>query len=152
MASSNGKGMVVDDAKREALGESALRCIEQKWRMGGVPYDPARLSSLYTDDALFYGGLAQLYAGREQIRAYFDYYVGLVASSVIALRDQNLIWLSDETVAAQGIVEFAFGLPDGRSTSLTQRSTLIVTRTDDADWLVRLQHFSVRPAETPVPV
>lgn len=143
---------MVDDERKQALGNEALRCIEEKWRKGGVPYDPAVLTTLYTDDALFYGGLAPLYTGHKEIRGYFDHYIGLVASSAITLRDQNLIWLTSGAVAAQGIVDFAFVLPDGRSTRLTQRSTLLLHRAEDAGWLIKLQHFSVQPAQTPVPV
>ncbi len=136
----------------QMLGDEALRCIEEKWRKGGVPYSPELLTALYTEDALFYGGLAALYSGRDEIRGYFEHYVGLVASSVITLRDQQLVALSNEIIAAQGIVDFAFGLPDGRSTALTQRSTLIMQRVGRKDWRIRLQHFSVQPSATPVPV
>lgn len=142
----------MDQTRIQMLGDEALRCIEEKWRTGGVPYRPELLTALYTEKALFYGGLAPLYSGRDQIRGYFDHYVGLVASSVITLRNQEFAAFSNEEIAAQGIVEFTFGLADGRSTSLTQRSTLIMQRIGCADWLVSLQHFSVQPVETPVPL
>jgi ketosteroid isomerase-like protein len=132
-------------------GEAALRALEGRWRDGGRPYAPERLTALYDEDALFFGGLAHHAVGAGQIRDYFDFYRSSIAASEIAFRDQAFLRLAPDTIAAQGFVDFTFGLPDGRVTHLTQRSTLVLVRSPTGEWRVRLQHFSVPPSQTPVP-
>jgi ketosteroid isomerase-like protein len=131
-------------------GADAIREIERLWRHGGAPYDPQALTGLYADDALFFGGLPDHYVGQVEIERYFEHYRELVRTSSLGFRDLIFRRLSDSIIAAQGFVDFTFGLPNDQTSYATLRATLVVSRGSDG-WRILLQHFSIPPLKTPVP-
>jgi uncharacterized protein (TIGR02246 family) len=140
----------VTDACLQQQGADAVREIERMWREGGAPYDPRALTALYAEDAAFFGGLPEHYVGRAKIERYFEHYRELVATSSLAFRDLVFRRLSDSVIAAQGFVDFTFGLPDGQTSRATLRATLVLSHGLDG-WRILLQHFSSPPLKTPVP-
>ena len=142
--------MNLSNTSLEQEGAGAIREIERLWRHGGAPYDPHALTALYTENALFYGGLPAHYVGQGEIERYFEYYRELVGTSSLAFRDLAFRRLSDSMIAVQGFVDFTFGLPDGQTSHATLRATLVLSLGLDG-WRILLQHFSNPPLKTPVP-
>lgn len=143
-------------AGRQANGDDAdwsrtLADIACRWSRASSPLRPAAIAELYTHDALFFGGLPDLYVGREGVAAYFSHYRDILSSIDLKLKGDHILPQSPEAFIFQGFAEFTFGLPDGRETFATLRATLGLVRTAGI-WLIRLHHFSPPPERPPLPL
>lgn len=132
------------------LANEALRTIEREWNAAALHWDADKFASIYTDDALFFGGRPGISVGRPAIREYFSSYVGILKSTSMALVDQHLRQLGPETILAQGYVNFKFLLESGKNTSTVMRTTLTIVRRD-GKWKLIQHHFSTTPETIPVP-
>jgi uncharacterized protein (TIGR02246 family) len=129
--------------------QSALANLEAAWNAAAKRFDPAGLVSLYTDNAVFYGGRPGHSVGRLAVRAYFDSYIGEIESAPLRLVDQHLIAIGPDAFVAQGLGEFSFTLSGGRHARSTLRTTLVVVRTDGG-WRILQHHFSATPDSPPL--
>jgi uncharacterized protein (TIGR02246 family) len=130
-------------------GEQALRSVERAWNEAASGWQADRLAALYTDDAVFYGGRPGHSVGREQVRAYFASYVGVLASTRLDLVDQTLLKLGDDTYLAQGYGHFHFDLVQGGKSEAVWRTTLVIVRRE-GDWKILQHHFSATPEAPPI--
>jgi uncharacterized protein (TIGR02246 family) len=119
------------------------------WNAAGAHWNSEALANCFTEDGLFFGGRPEHSVGREAITAYFRSYIGTIASCHLQLRDQELLQLAPDTVAAQGYGDFSFVLGDGARTRSVVRTTLILVQQRDG-WKARLQHFAPPPPEPPL--
>jgi uncharacterized protein (TIGR02246 family) len=127
--------------------EAALRAVEAAWNRAARDWDPAALATLYTNDAVLFGGRPEHSVGAASIRAYFESYRGIIASARLELREQSLMSLSPEAVFAQGFGRFSFALAGDRSTSSDLRTSLLLVRL--GGWRIRGHHFSPPPTVLP---
>ena len=134
------------DTKAQAEAEVALREVEGDWNKAAQPWNPARLAALYTEDALFYGGRPGHAVGQAAVRAYFDSYVGMIASARLALTEQQLRPLGDGIRLAQGYAAFDIDMVAGGTSVTMLRSTLVLVRRAEG-WRIAQHHFSATPAE-----
>ena len=132
------------------LANEALRTIEREWNAAALHWDADKFASIYTDDAIFFGGRPGISVGRSGIREYFASYVGILKSTSMALVDQHLRELGPETFLAQGYVNFKFLLESGKNTSTVMRTTLTIVKRD-GKWQLIQHHFSTTPETIPVP-
>ena len=131
-------------------GEAALRAVERDWNAAARTWDPAGLAALYTEDAVFYGGRPGHSIGRDQVKAYFDSYVGMFMTVRLALVDQELRTLADGVYLAQGYAAFDFELAAGGTSQAVLRSTLVLIRRPEG-WRIAQHHFSATPTALPIP-
>lgn len=147
-----GEGMTsskTDDVEIER--RRVLDDVAHRWSAACTPLRPADVAALYTKDALFFGGLPDLYAGRLAVTAYFEEYRSTLHSMTLTLRGGHLIGQGEDAFLFQGFADFLFNLPDGRQTRATLRATLALVRMRDL-WLIRLHHFSPPPKKPPIPL
>ena len=130
-------------------GAAALRAVERAWNAASLHWNPAALATLYTRDAVFYGGRVGHAVGQDQIRAYFDSYADLFTSVRLALVDQELRELAPGTVLAQGYAAFEFDFRAGGTSQSVLRSTLVLTHRPEG-WRILQHHFSATPAAPPI--
>jgi len=132
----------------EEQGRAALAAVEAAWNEGARHWNPAAITAVYLDDALFYGGRPGHAIGAKGVRAYFDSYVGVITSARLSLVEQHVLPLGADRFVAQGYGAFAFVLADGRHTASRLRTTLILER--HGAWRIRQHHFSVAPEVPPL--
>ena len=128
-----------------------LREIEARWNAAAAPLDPVAIAAVYSQHALFFGGLPDHYVGRAEVERYFQHYVGMLTSISLTLRDMFICDAPEGMVLIQGFADFSFGLPDGRTTQASLRATLGMIREDEG-WKISLHHFSPPPECPPVPL
>lgn len=128
---------------------AALDAIQAAWNDGAKPWNPARLASVYTRDALFLGGRPGHSVGSEAIQAYFSSYVGVIQAGTMALVEQEVRELAPGCLLAQGFVEFAFVLVQGPTTRSRLRTTLVFAL-EGQTWKIRQHHFSPTPEAPPL--
>lgn len=133
----------------QSEGAAALAGVGRAWNAAAAPWGPDRLTALYTDDALFYGGRPGHSVGAEAIRAYFGSYVGVLAQARLDLIDQVILQLGDDIYLAQGYGHFHFDLVAGGTSEAVWRTTLVLVRRGDS-WKIRQHHFSATPEAPPV--
>ena len=126
-----------------------LDCVLQAWNREAAHWESQRLSSLYTQDAVFFGGRPGHSVGAAEIASYFDSYHGVILTAKLKLLDQQLLKLSDDCIMTQGFGEFEFVLAGNKSTSSTLRTTLVICR-DASDWKISAHHFSTIPSAPPL--
>jgi len=129
--------------------ERALQTVQQQWNVAAADWNPEKLTAVYTDDALFYGGYPELFAGRERIREYFESYVGVLRSTHLNLIDQHILKLGPDTFLAQGLAHFHFVLDSGKKTETKMRTTLVLVKRD-GNWKLTQHHFSTMPSKPPI--
>jgi len=134
---------LTDAAQRELVQ------IARLWTTAATPLKPGEIAALYTQDAVFFGGLPEHYVGREQVETYFNFYKDILASIELSFSD-GVASCTDSMLLYQGFADFRFGLVDGRTTFNRLRATLILERVSDT-WQIKLHHFSPPPSEPPVP-
>lgn len=128
---------------------AALTEIETLWNAAASPWDPAALSELYLDDALFFGGRAGQSVGRAAIRRYFESYAGVIVSARLELVEQHILRLDSVSLLAQGYGDFSFVLAGQVETRSKLRTTLLVVLTANG-LRIRTHHFSVTPEAPPL--
>ena len=129
--------------------EEILDTVLLAWNREAANWSAQRLSTLYTQDALFFGGREGHAVGAAAITAYFDSYHGVIFSAKLKLLDQQLLRLSDDAIMAQGFGEFDFVLAGDKSTQSVLRTTLVICREAD-DWKICAHHFSTIPSVPPL--
>ena len=122
----------------------ALESIVRQWDAAAQKWDPNKLASLYTPDALFFGGQPGLYVGTAQIRAYFAIYASVMKSVRFNLFDQHVLEPTKDTYIAQGFGKFRAVLVSGVETESIQRTTLLVIKLG-TQWKLAQHHFSAMP-------
>jgi uncharacterized protein (TIGR02246 family) len=130
---------------------AALEEVLKRWNLAARPYSPADLAAVYTDDALFFGGLPHHSVGRAQIEHYFRQYGDTLPWLRLEIRDEHVRQVSEGCLLFQGFAYFDFGLPDGRTTHNTLRATLGLKQASDGEWRIFLHHFSPPPLTPPIP-
>jgi ketosteroid isomerase-like protein len=130
---------------------AVLRAIEARWNAAAAPLNPVAIAAVYSQRALFFGGLPDHYVGRAEVERYFQHYVGMLTSINLTIRDVFICDAPEGMVLIQGFADFSFGLPDGRTTHASLRATLGMIR-EDGDWKISLHHFSPPPEWLPVPL
>lgn len=129
--------------------EKILEHILQAWNREAGNWGKERLSTLYTRDALFFGGRTGQSVGEDEITAYFASYHGIILSAHLKLVEQHILALSDDCIMAQGFGEFKFVLAGNKSTESRLRTTLVISR-DAGEWKIRAHHFSTIPEAPPL--
>jgi uncharacterized protein (TIGR02246 family) len=132
------------DMRREALA-----AVEEEWTRAATRWDADALASLYSEDALFFGGKPGHCTGREAVREYFASYVGTIASGSISLSELESVLVSTDCVLAQGFAQFTFKLESGEITRSRLRGTLLFQR-QGGPWKIRQHHFSESPLVPPL--
>lgn len=140
----------IDSWPCHGAAQDALRSIERRWNEAATPWNPDGLASIYTEDALFYGGRPQHYVGREGVRDYFRSYVGILRSVTLKLVDQHIVNFTPAAFIAQGLGEFGFVLSSGKQTRNELRTTLTIVKRDH-EWSIVGHHFSPKPEAPPIP-
>jgi uncharacterized protein (TIGR02246 family) len=135
--------------KPDDAAEAALRSVERAWNEAASGWQVDRLAALYAGNAVFHGGRPGHSIGREQVRAYFQSYAGILASARLDLIDQVLVPLGDDAHLAQGYGHFHFDLVAGGRTEAVWRTTLVLVRRD-GDWEILQHHFSATPEAPPI--
>lgn len=134
-----------------SASRQALDSVIARWNKAATPYDAVALAACYTEDALFFGGLAELSAGRAEIEKYFFFYGDTLPWMKVRIIDEVYQQIGDDRLILQGFADFDFGLPDGRTTHNVLRATLGLKREADGVWRIFLHHFSARPTVPPIP-
>ncbi|SDI20732.1 MULTISPECIES: SgcJ/EcaC family oxidoreductase [Bradyrhizobium] len=106
---------------------------EQVYNSGDVD----EIVALYTEDSLLFGSTAQLFAGSEGARTYFN---KLPAGTRVKMGDQHTIAVGRNVLLTSGFVDFT--LKDG--TLLSYRLTFAMMKTD-GQWLIAQHHGSPVP-------
>lgn len=125
-----------------------LEAMATRWSAAAADWDPGTLASLYSADALLFGGREGHAVGREAIEAYFISYRGVILSAALELVEQQILVVDDRCFFAQGHAEFAFTLAGGNRTRSRLRTSLLIVR--DCGGLVRAHHFSPAPQAPPL--
>jgi uncharacterized protein (TIGR02246 family) len=137
----------VSPASPEA--EAVLLHVLSGWNEAAAHWNVEALASMYTPDALMFGGLPGHSVGAAGIRDYFGAYAGRLAFADLALVDQYVVRLGPDSIAAQGFGVFKFRLVDGRLNGATMRTSLLLERRE-GQWRIRQHHFSPIPDRTPI--
>ena len=127
----------------------ALAVIQNAWNASARDWNADALTSIYTHDALFFGGRPGHAVGASAIRDYFASYVGVIESATLALVEQHVIALTDDCLLAQGFGEFVFVLDGGRESRSRLRTTLVIAR-HAGEWKICQHHFSASPESPPI--
>ncbi len=126
----------------ELAFSAAVTGIQAAWAEAFANRDVARLESLYTDDAVFYGSAPPLYRGRQGVRQYFSQLSPRFQRARFA--EATVVVLAPTAIAASGGVDFA-AEQDGVQMTLPYRMTHVLVLRGEA-WLIATHHAS------PVPV
>ena len=129
--------------------KTILHNVLQAWNREAGNWGAQKLSSLYTDDALFFGGRPGHSVGAAEITAYFDSYHGVIISAHLKLVEQHVLMINEDCIMAQGFGEFDFVLAGNKSTQSRLRTTLVICR-DGGGWKIRAHHFSTIPEAPPL--
>lgn len=129
--------------------EQALAFVIADWNEGGVTWNPDRLTSVYTEDALMFAGRPGHAVGREAIRAYFVTYEGVIASAIMNFVEPQFLPLAPDCFLVQGFADFKFRLAGGEDTRSVLRATLVIAR-EGGSWRIRQHHFSATPDKPPI--
>lgn len=129
--------------------KNVLDAVLKSWNREAGNWSSQHLSSLYTKDALFFGGRTGQSVGGEEITAYFNSYFGVILSANLKLVEQHILSLSDDCIVAQGFGEFDFVLQGNKSTHSRLRTTLVICKVGD-EWKIRVHHFSTIPEAPPL--
>jgi uncharacterized protein (TIGR02246 family) len=129
--------------------QHALDMVLAAWNRAGRNWDPDAFEDVYTADAVFFGGRPGHSVGRAGLRAYWESYVGVIASAELKLQDYELLQLTPDLVLAQGYGCFDLVLTDGRRTRSLLRATLTLVRRGDG-WKALQHHFSTTPETPPI--
>lgn len=129
--------------------EKILEYILLAWNREAANWGSQRLSSLYTRDALFFGGRPAQSVGTDEITVYFDSYRDVILSANLKLVEQHILTIDDDCIMAQGFGEFDFLLVGNKSTQSRLRTTLVICR-DAGVWKIRAHHFSNIPEAPPL--
>ena len=106
------------------------------WANAFVRNDPEALSSLYTDDAFFYGSKPELLRGREGALYYFSS-LPERGSAEVEFTDIEAIELSDNVISSAMIGRFKI---DGDAKRLVRFTVLIVRNA--GTWRISSHHAS----------
>ncbi|WP_028221444.1 YybH family protein [Paraburkholderia oxyphila] len=128
---------------------AALARVQAAWNAAAHRWDADRLTAVYTDDALFFGGRPGHSVGAGAIRDYFASYEGVIESATLELVEQYFTHLADDCFLAQGYGEFSFVLSGGRPSRSRLRTTLVVAL-QQGEWKIRQHHFSTTPESPPI--
>jgi uncharacterized protein (TIGR02246 family) len=128
--------------------QAALALVEQRWNEAAHSWSLDAFASIYTEDALFFGGRPGLFVG-DQIREYFQSYVGVVRSATIKYGEQHFIELAPGMLLAQGFADFSFTVASGDKGHTRLRSTNILVMRNNA-WRILQHHFSEPVNEPPL--
>lgn len=128
---------------------SALDNVVARWNAAAAPWNADGLTTIYTADALFFGGRPGHFVGADAIRAYFTSYEGVIRAGRMVLVDQHPKCLEPSCVLSQGFADFFFELADGQSTHSRLRTTLVLVR-DQGGWQIAQHHFSPTPEVPPL--
>ena len=126
-----------------------LEQVLSEWNEAAANWNVEGLASLYTPDALMFGGLPGHSVGYAGMRDYFRAYADRLAGANLTLIDQYIVALGPEAYTAQGFGIFRFQLIDGRQTGTTMRTSLLLEQRNDR-WRIRQHHFSAIPAKPPI--
>ncbi len=126
-----------------------LQDIEHRWNNAAQAWNADELASLYTSDALFFGGRPGHAVGRHEIQGYFASYADTISSAHMSLVEQPIVEIGVDTLLAQGHAKFRFVLANGRETRSELRTTWILVKRDGT-WLILQHHFSSTPEAPPI--
>jgi uncharacterized protein (TIGR02246 family) len=129
---------------------AALESVEAQWNQAAANWNTKALAAIYTDNALFYGGRPDQYAGKDRINEYFESYADVIQSISLKFVDQHVIELGPDTFLCQGVGDFKFVLIGGKRSENTLRTTLVIKK-QIGQWKVLLHHFSPKPDAPPIP-
>lgn len=132
------------------MSHDALAAVQAAWNDAGKDWNVDALTSMYTADALFYGGRPAHSVGTQAIRRYFASYEGVILSATMELVDQHVLSLGEGMFLAQGAVDFSFVLGGNQHTSSRLRTTMLCVRQQGAGWKIRQYHFSPLPPSPPL--
>jgi uncharacterized protein (TIGR02246 family) len=127
----------------------ALAIVQAAWNAASRDWNPDALTSVYTEDALFFGGRPGHSVGSSAIREYFASYEGVIESATLELVEQNFIRLGPDCFLAQGYGEFSFVLSGDRTSNSCLRTTLVIV-SQNGEWKIRQHHFSTSPDTPPI--
>ncbi len=125
-----------------------LKELEARWSKASADWDPVALAALYSDDAMLFGGLGELFAG-PRVLDYFEFYKGNILSATLAFHDQHYIELAPDIWLAQGFGSFTLRTAKGGPFEMRQRTSWVFSR-QGGEWKIRSHHFSPIPAAPPV--
>ncbi|MGC4250593.1 MAG: SgcJ/EcaC family oxidoreductase [Sphingobium sp.] len=126
-----------------------LERIVAGWNAASQPWNPEKLTALYTRDALLFGGRPHHSVSGGGIADYFASYAGVIESGHLALSDQEIRIVADDAILAQGFGTFDFTLAGGVVTQSRLRTTLLLKRTEGS-WKIAAHHFSAIPDAPPL--
>ena len=112
--------------------------MQRRWSEAFARADADALASLYTEDALFFGSMPDLYLQRSGVRRYFETlpkgYEGA------AFGETHAVEIGHDVIASAGFVTFT-GERDGKHFSLLYRMSWTLVRTG-AEWRIASHHAS----------
>jgi ketosteroid isomerase-like protein len=112
--------------------------LQRRWSDAFARADIDALASLYTNDALFFGSMPDLYLQRSGVRRYFETLPKGYEAAAFA--DSPCIELAPDLIASAGFVRFT-GERDGERFSILYRMSWTLIRTGD-DWKIASHHAS----------
>ncbi|WP_250455144.1 nuclear transport factor 2 family protein [Caballeronia sp. ATUFL_M2_KS44] len=136
-------------AMKDWLEQDILSDVQTRWNVAARRWDAHALTSIYEQDALFFGGRQGQSVGAHEILAYFESYRGVIESACLTFAEQRFIRLTGDCFLAQGFGEFDFVLCGNKATRSRLRTTLVITRRGDT-WRIRQHHFSSEPLSPPI--
>jgi uncharacterized protein (TIGR02246 family) len=122
-------------AKADPVEDGAA--VWAQWEQVYNSGDVDEIVALYTEDSLLFGSAAQLFAGAEGARTYFN---KLAAGTKVKMGDQHTIAVGRNVLLTSGFVDFT--LKDG--TLLSYRLTFAMMKVD-GQWLIAQHHGSPMP-------
>jgi uncharacterized protein (TIGR02246 family) len=112
--------------------------MQRRWAKAFARADADALASLYTEDALFFGSMPDLYLQRSGVRRYFETlpkgYEGA------AFGETQAIEISRDLIVSAGFVTFT-GEREGERFSLLYRMSWTLVRSWE-DWRIASHHAS----------
>lgn len=120
-----------------ADGSQAAREVCLQWADAVNALDLDRLAGMYTEDALLFGSVPELFSGRAAVQRYFSRFPSGLFTARIG--DQRAVEVAPNVLAMSGVVDF-----DKKGAGTTPfRLSFVLVRRDDR-WLIAQQHASPR--------
>ncbi|MBV8848967.1 MAG: nuclear transport factor 2 family protein [Methylobacteriaceae bacterium] len=115
-----------------------VACVQRRWAEAFARSDSNAMALLYTDDALFFGSMPDLYIGRSGVRHYFT--ILPKGYKAAAFADTCTVEISRDLIVSAGFVTFT-GARDGARFSLVYRMSWTLVRIG-VEWRIASHHAS----------
>jgi uncharacterized protein (TIGR02246 family) len=117
----------------ETVGE-----MQRRWADAFARADADALAALYTDDALFFGSMPDLYLGASGVRRYFETLPKGYENA--AFTDTEAVEIGADLIVSAGFVTFT-GEHDGERFSVLYRMSWTLVRAG-GNWRIASHHAS----------